>query len=98
VLKCVLCVCKQLVFLQCRSDDKTAALLYLLHTILKKGEQTVVFAATKHHVEFLNLVNLKVVQALAFNMCILLTSFFVCVIMMSANRVIDGYAKYDVPH
>ena len=47
----------QLVFLQCRSDDKLAVLLYLLKQVVKPSEQTVVFAATKHHVEYLNMVS-----------------------------------------
>jgi len=46
----------QLAFLQCRSDDKAAILLHLLQNVVKPSEQTVIFAATKHHVEFLNMV------------------------------------------
>jgi len=38
-------------------DDKLAVLLHLLKHIIPAGEQTVVFAATKHHVEYLNMVN-----------------------------------------
>lgn len=34
-------------------DDKAALLLYLLRSVVKPQEQTVVFAATKHHVEYL---------------------------------------------
>lgn len=34
-------------------DDKAALLLYLLRNVVKPQEQTVVFAATKHHVEYL---------------------------------------------
>ncbi|GFS05707.1 ATP-dependent RNA helicase DDX54-like [Elysia marginata] len=40
-------------FLSCRDSDKCALLLYLLKHVIKETEQTVVFAATKHHVEFL---------------------------------------------
>ncbi|CAH1773023.1 unnamed protein product [Owenia fusiformis] len=40
-------------FLQCRNDDKASALLYLLKNVLKPKQQTVVFVATKHHVEYL---------------------------------------------
>ena len=43
-------------FLSCRDSDKCALLLYLLKHVIKDTEQTVVFAATKHHVEFLNMV------------------------------------------
>ncbi|KAK0045679.1 ATP-dependent RNA helicase DDX54 [Biomphalaria pfeifferi] len=45
----------QLSFFSCRDSDKCALLLYLLKHIIKSNEQTVVFAATKHHVEFLHL-------------------------------------------
>ncbi|WAR17963.1 DDX54-like protein [Mya arenaria] len=45
----------KLSFLQCRLDDKVAVLLYLLKHVISRGEQTVVFAATKHHVEYLNM-------------------------------------------
>ncbi|ELU05832.1 hypothetical protein CAPTEDRAFT_148777 [Capitella teleta] len=46
----------QLQFLQCRSDDKVALLLHLLRNVIKPSEQTVVFLATKHHVEYLNMI------------------------------------------
>jgi len=45
-----------LTFLAVRSEDKPAALLSLLQTIPKKA-QTIVFLATKHHVEFIHLVS-----------------------------------------
>ncbi|XP_072309182.1 ATP-dependent RNA helicase DDX54 [Eucyclogobius newberryi] len=40
-------------FFHCRVDDKPALLLHLLRNVAKPQEQTVVFAATKHHVEYL---------------------------------------------
>ncbi|XP_072921603.1 ATP-dependent RNA helicase DDX54 [Hemitrygon akajei] len=43
----------RLAFFHVRSDDKASVLLYLLRNIIKPQEQTVVFAATKHHVEYL---------------------------------------------
>ena len=46
----------QMAFLECRSDDKTAILLHLLRNVAKPSHQTVVFAATKHHVEYLKMV------------------------------------------
>ncbi|XP_053381877.1 ATP-dependent RNA helicase DDX54-like [Mercenaria mercenaria] len=46
----------KLSFLQCRADDKLGVLLHVLRHVIPSGEQTVVFAATKHHVEYLNLV------------------------------------------
>ncbi|CAH1247532.1 DDX54 [Branchiostoma lanceolatum] len=39
-------------FLAMRDADKPAVLLHLLRTVVKPEEQTVVFLATKHHVEF----------------------------------------------
>ncbi|ESO09856.1 hypothetical protein HELRODRAFT_109323 [Helobdella robusta] len=49
----------KLFFFECRSDDKVCVLLYLLHHIIKSSEPTVIFAATKHHVEYLNMVLTK---------------------------------------
>jgi len=46
----------KLSFFQCRSDDKTALLLHLLRNVVKPSQQTVVFVATKHHVDYLNIV------------------------------------------
>lgn len=43
----------QLSFFHVRVDDKAALLLHLLRNVVKPQEQTVVFAATKHHVEYL---------------------------------------------
>uniref|UniRef100_A0A3B4A9E4 RNA helicase n=1 Tax=Periophthalmus magnuspinnatus TaxID=409849 RepID=A0A3B4A9E4_9GOBI len=43
----------KLSFFHCRIDDKPALLLHLLRNVVKPQEQTVVFAATKHHVEYL---------------------------------------------
>ncbi|XP_013383468.1 ATP-dependent RNA helicase DDX54 [Lingula anatina] len=46
----------RLAFIQCRADDKVSVLLYLLHNIIQPTEQTVIFAATKHHVEYLHMI------------------------------------------
>ncbi|XP_038137953.1 ATP-dependent RNA helicase DDX54 [Cyprinodon tularosa] len=43
----------KLSFFYLRVDDKPALLLHLLRNVAKPQEQTVVFAATKHHVEYL---------------------------------------------
>lgn len=43
----------QLSFFHLRMDDKPAMLLHLLRNVAKPQEQTVVFVATKHHVEYL---------------------------------------------
>lgn len=46
----------QMAFVQCRNEDKIAVLLYFLRNIVKPAEQTLVFVATKHHVEYLSLI------------------------------------------
>ncbi|KAJ8260600.1 hypothetical protein COCON_G00163230 [Conger conger] len=43
----------KLAFFSLRMDEKPALLLHLLRNVLRPQEQTVVFAATKHHVEYL---------------------------------------------
>ncbi|KAF6733163.1 ATP-dependent RNA helicase DDX54 [Oryzias melastigma] len=43
----------KLSFFHLRVDDKPALLLHLLKNVAKPQEQTVVFVATKHHVEYL---------------------------------------------
>uniref|UniRef100_A0A3P8WEB3 RNA helicase n=1 Tax=Cynoglossus semilaevis TaxID=244447 RepID=A0A3P8WEB3_CYNSE len=43
----------KLSFFHLRVDNKPAMLLHLLRNVVKPQEQTVVFAATKHHVEYL---------------------------------------------
>ena len=40
-------------FVLMRSDEKVAALLYMLREVITKRQQTVVFASTRHHVEWL---------------------------------------------
>jgi ATP-dependent RNA helicase DDX54/DBP10 len=37
-----------------RADDKAAALLWLVREALPAGSSTLVFASTRHHVEFLH--------------------------------------------
>ena len=44
----------KLAFLRVRPEDKPAAFLVLLRDVLLPLDQTIVFAATKHHVEFLH--------------------------------------------
>lgn len=62
----------QLSFFQCRADDKIAVLLYLLKHVIKDEEQTVVFAATKHHVEYLSMVSGFTVLVHSLQSCIVL--------------------------
>ena len=44
----------QMYFFALKKEEKDGALLYLLTQVIPKQEQTVVFAATKHHVEYIN--------------------------------------------
>ena len=46
----------KLAFICCRSEDKSAALLCLLKHVIKAESMTIVFASTKHHVEYLHMV------------------------------------------
>ncbi|KDO30101.1 hypothetical protein SPRG_05292 [Saprolegnia parasitica CBS 223.65] len=41
-------------FFTMRTEDKPSALVYLLRDVIPSTEQTIVFAATRHHVEFLH--------------------------------------------
>jgi len=41
-------------FLCCRSEEKIGALIYLLSSFIEEGKLTIVFAATRHHVEYLH--------------------------------------------
>lgn len=43
----------RLSFLTCRSTDKDGALLYILREVLPPKGLTIIFAATRHHVEYL---------------------------------------------
>ncbi len=43
----------RMTFLWVRAEDKVAALLHLLQSKIPEDQQTVVFTATKHHVEYL---------------------------------------------
>jgi len=43
----------KLAFLQCRAEAKDAVLLHLLTRVVPKDQQTIVFCATRYHVEYL---------------------------------------------
>lgn len=43
----------KLSFFSVRSDDKAAVLLHILQNLIEPSQQTLVFTATKHHVEYL---------------------------------------------
>lgn len=47
----------ELSFYHCRPEEREAALLCILKHIISPDGMTVVFAATKHHVEFLHTVS-----------------------------------------
>jgi ATP-dependent RNA helicase DDX54/DBP10 len=49
----------KLCFFPIREKDKDAALIYLLKKVIPDNHQTIIFAATKHHVEFLHELLLK---------------------------------------
>ena len=38
----------------CRQEDKPGALLWLLQEVVPQGSPTLIFTATRHHVEFLH--------------------------------------------
>lgn len=44
----------KMTFFTVRSDDKPALFLYMIREFVPKNDQTIVFAATRHHVEFLH--------------------------------------------
>lgn len=47
----------QLSYISCRPEEKVAALLCLLNHVVTKDGTTIIFVATKHHVEYLSLVS-----------------------------------------
>ena len=47
----------RLAYLRCREEERRLVLLHLLQNVVPAGQQTVVFAATKHHVEYIRLVS-----------------------------------------
>ncbi|XP_008553584.1 ATP-dependent RNA helicase DDX54 [Microplitis demolitor] len=46
----------KLSFITCRPEEKLAVLLCLLKYVIKKDSQTIVFAATMHHVEYIHMI------------------------------------------
>lgn len=51
---CLLRLKLLLLLLTVRAEDKFAALLWLVREALPPGQLTIVFASTRHHVEFLH--------------------------------------------
>lgn len=49
----------KLSFIQCRLEDKLAALLHLLREVFQPEQQSIVFVATKHHVEHIRMIFTK---------------------------------------
>lgn len=50
----------RLAFFAVRSNEKVAALLYLVRTVIPEDQQSIVFAATRHHSEFLHHLFIKI--------------------------------------
>jgi len=46
----------KMAYVGCRSEDKIAVLLHLLKCIVKPNELTIIFLATKHHIEYLAMI------------------------------------------
>ncbi|KAJ1569530.1 ATP-dependent RNA helicase ddx54 [Nowakowskiella sp. JEL0078] len=44
----------QMLFLGTKHEDKDASLIYILRELIKPNEQSIIFVATKHHVEYVN--------------------------------------------
>lgn len=59
----------KLCYLSSRQDSKPALLLHLLQNVVPPNEQTVIFAATKHHVEYLREASLHDAACSRPNMC-----------------------------
>ncbi len=58
-------------FLSCRAEEKLPALLYLLNRVIDAGDQqTIIFCATKHHVELLR----EILEKSRFNVSYLYSS------------------------
>lgn len=63
----------QLWYVTVRPEEKLAALLVLLKTYIDQKQQTLVFAATKHHVEYLH----KVLNLLLmYRDCVVINVFY----------------------
>lgn len=41
-------------FLFCRAEEKMGMLIFLLKSVIKEDQQTIIFVSTRHHVDFLN--------------------------------------------
>lgn len=63
----------QMSFFGCREDDKAAVLIHLLKNVIDQSEQTFVFAATKHHIEYLNMVGIQQMHCILFSLLYILT-------------------------
>lgn len=71
----------KLCFITCRAEEKLAVLMALLKHIVKADSQTVVFAATMHHVEYVH----QVICALS--------SIFLCVQKSFLLRILNIKCK-----
>jgi ATP-dependent RNA helicase DDX54/DBP10 len=57
----------RMAFLTMRAEEKDAALLYLVQHRIGKGDQTIIFVATKHHVEYVH----SLISAVGASSCML---------------------------
>ncbi|XP_077990291.1 ATP-dependent RNA helicase DDX54-like [Glandiceps talaboti] len=60
----------KLAFFSVRADDKSSVLLHLLRNVIKPSEQSVVFLATKHHVEYIR----EILSQAGINCCYIYSS------------------------
>ena len=54
------------IYIKCKTDDKDAVLLHLLQKVIPSNQQSVVFCATKHHVEYLQTVCITIYDNLLY--------------------------------
>ena len=89
----------QLSFLRVQEQSKACLLLHLLREVVKSSEQTIVFVASKHHVDFLREVchDLHCVECVCF--CVVMVVLMVIMIMMiiyCIHRIIGRFLHTHV--
>ena len=84
----------QLSFLSVREQSKACLLLHLLREVVKPAEQTVVFVASKHHVDFLREVCLLCGFSLSCPSVCLSVCLSVCPSVCLSND--DGYVVVGI--
>ena len=83
----------QLSFLRVQEQSKVCLLLHLLREVVKSSKQTVVFVASKHHVDFLREVchDLHCVECVCF--CLVMVVLILIMMTMMRMAMIDN--DYD---